>query len=78
MSKIGLQKNYILKLPLINLEKPYKIDQPVVMIPEEEYKELLEDIQDLQDALKAEEDNRVEGGRFFSEYDKKRRKTSSK
>jgi len=73
MTKDLFHKKMFLKLPIINLEKPFKLDQPVVVIPEEEYKELLEDIQDLRDALKAEKEYATAGGRLFSEHDKQRR-----
>ncbi|MBU0574131.1 MAG: hypothetical protein ABIJ26_04400 [Candidatus Margulisiibacteriota bacterium] len=76
MSKTNIKKGITVKLPVINLETPYKLNQPVVIIPEDEYNELLEDIQDLRDALKAEEEYIVEGGKLFSDYDKKRKKIS--
>jgi BioD-like phosphotransacetylase family protein len=74
MAKSTNHKKLYLKLPIIQIEKPYKLNKPVVMIPEEEYKELLEDIQDLRDALKAEEEYLIEGGKSFAEYEKHRRK----
>lgn len=69
-----MPKTLTLKLPVIHVEKPTKLDEPVVIIPEEEYKELLEDMEDLRDALKAEEEYLKEGGRLFSEYDNGRRR----
>jgi hypothetical protein len=60
--------------PTVHFEKPFRLEQPVVVIPEEEYRELLADINDLRDALKAEEDYLSTGGKLFIEYDKERRK----
>jgi len=73
MAKDLSHKNMLLKLPIISLEQPIRLDKPVVLIPEEEYKELIEDIQDLRSALRAEEEFAAEGGRTFSEYNKHRR-----
>ncbi|OGB90512.1 hypothetical protein A2625_03070 [candidate division WOR-1 bacterium RIFCSPHIGHO2_01_FULL_53_15] len=73
MAKTLFNKKIILKLPIIDIEKPYKLVKPIVMIPEEEYREMLEDIEDLRSALKAEEEHLNEGGRLFSDYDKHRR-----
>lgn len=74
MTKTLSHKRFVIKLPIINLEKPYKIDKPVVMIPEEEYRELLEDIEDLRDALAAEEEYSTSGGKSFTGYDQRRKK----
>lgn len=74
MAKTTTHKKLYVGLPIFHIEKPYKLDKPVVMIPEEEYKELLEDIQCLRDALRAEEEYVIEGGRPFAEYDRERRK----
>lgn len=70
-----LNNKIVIKLPIMDLEHPVKLSKPVVMVPEEEYKEMLEDLDDLRSALKAEEEYLAEGGRLFSDYDKQRRKT---
>lgn len=74
MPKTVSHKNILLKLPIIDIEKPFKLEKPVVVITEEVYLGLLEDMQDLRDALKAEEEYLIDGGKLFSEYDKARRK----
>ena len=57
-----------------NIARAIKLNQPLIVIPEGEYKELMENIADLRDALKAEEHYLTSGGGLFSEYDKARRK----
>jgi hypothetical protein len=73
MAKITSNKKMIIKLPIIDIQKAYRLEKPVVVVPEAEYRELLEDIEDLRDALNAEKDHLAEGGKLFSEYDKRRR-----
>lgn len=69
-----MSKTMTMRLPVINLEKPVKLDKAVVMIPVAKYTELIDDLADLRDALKAEEEYRQEGGKPFLEYDKQRKK----
>ncbi|MBI5399746.1 hypothetical protein HZB07_03940 [Candidatus Saganbacteria bacterium] len=73
MAKVISDKKFIIKLPVIDIEKAYKLKKPVVVIPEEEYMALLENLQDLRSALRAEEEYLTTGGKLFSEYDKQRR-----
>ena len=74
MTKTLSHKKFVFRLPIIHIEKPFKLDKPVVMIPEEEYRKMLEDIEDLRDALSAEEECSISGGKSFAEYDKRRKK----
>jgi hypothetical protein len=69
-----MSKAVISKLPVLHIGKPTMLNKPVVLVSEEEYKQLLEDIEDLRDALKAEEEFSKEGGVLFTEYDKARRR----
>lgn len=75
MAKTAITRKFSGRLSTIHVEKPFKLSQPVIVIPEEEYKEMLEDIDDLRDALKAEEEYLTTGGRLFIEYDKERKKS---
>ena len=51
-----------------------KDDEKVVILSEDYFEEILEDLEDLRDALKAEKEYIAEGGKLFSDYDKERRR----